>query len=97
MVFELINRGEHLTHEGLQQIVNLRASMNLGLSDELKEAFPDVKPVLRPLIVDQKIQDPNWVAGFVSGENNKINVTTENTDLVIWGKNLSSTAIPPLL
>jgi hypothetical protein len=28
----------------------------------------------------------------MSGENNKINVTTENTDLLIGGKNLSSTA-----
>ena len=37
---ELIERGEHLTLEGLRLIVALKASMNQGLSDELKLAFP---------------------------------------------------------
>jgi hypothetical protein len=32
--------------------------MNLGSSNELKEAFPDILPVSRPLVVDQKIKDP---------------------------------------
>lgn len=36
----MIMRKEHLTHEGLIAIVNIRASLNLGLSGELKEAFP---------------------------------------------------------
>ena len=40
-VVDLINRKEHLTFEGLQQIVNLRASINNGLSSKLTEAFPD--------------------------------------------------------
>lgn len=38
------------------------------MSDELKAAFPDVIPVARSLAVDQEIKDPNWVAGFTSGE-----------------------------
>ena len=38
--------------------------MNLGLSDVLKTAFPDITPVVRPLVVDQEIKDPNWLAGF---------------------------------
>jgi hypothetical protein len=38
--------------------------MNRGLSDELKTAFPDITPVVRPLVVDQEIKDPNWLAGF---------------------------------
>jgi hypothetical protein len=57
-VVDLMKNKKHLTKEGLQQIVNLRASMNLGLSDKLKKAFPDVIPVKRPLVVDQKIKDP---------------------------------------
>ena len=35
----------HLTTDGLQQIVNIRASMNLGLSDTQKTHFPDYQKV----------------------------------------------------
>ena len=63
----MINK-EHLTNEGLYKIVAIKASMNLGLSDELKKAFPNIVPVPRPLVVDQVIKSPHWVAGFTSGE-----------------------------
>lgn len=66
--FELTSNKKHLTKEGLQQIVNLKASINNGLSAELKEAFPDTIPVQRPLIIDQAIQNPHWLAGFAAGE-----------------------------
>ena len=36
--------------EGLIKIVAIKASMNWGLSEELKKAFPNVVPVVRPLI-----------------------------------------------
>jgi hypothetical protein len=62
---ELINKGEHLTAEGLGKIVAIKASLNLGLSAVLTEAFPNITPVARPEIVDQEISDPNWLAGFV--------------------------------
>lgn len=42
-VIEKIKNREHLTDVGVQEIVNIRASMNKGLSDELKEAFPNTK------------------------------------------------------
>lgn len=32
--FLLIKNKEHLTKEGLKKIISIRASMNLGLSDE---------------------------------------------------------------
>lgn len=67
-IVEIISRGEHLTTKGLQQIVNLRASMNNGLSDKLKEAFPNTEPVQRPSVVAQEIKDPHWLAGFTDGE-----------------------------
>jgi hypothetical protein len=35
----------HLTEEGLLQIINLRASINLGLSNLHKSNFPNYKPV----------------------------------------------------
>jgi len=38
------------------------------LSNKLLEAFPNVTPWPRDLITKQKILDPEWIAGFVSGE-----------------------------
>jgi hypothetical protein len=66
---EKINRKEHLTTEGLQKIVNLKASMNFEvLSDNLLSAFPNTVAVSRPTVKDPVIYDPEWVSGFVEGE-----------------------------
>jgi len=61
-------RGSHLTMEGLKKLISIKASMNKGLNAQLKEAFPDVIPIVRPLIQDLSIPDPQWVTGFTSGE-----------------------------
>jgi hypothetical protein len=50
---------EHLTDDGFKEILSIRASMNLGLSDELKIAFPNIIPASRPLTVDSEVIDPN--------------------------------------
>jgi hypothetical protein len=67
---EKIKRKEHLTEEGLKKIVAIKASMNNGLSSELKLAFPSIIPVPRPVVEGQKITAlrPHWVAGFTTGE-----------------------------
>lgn len=67
-VIELMSKKAHL--EGLYQIINIKAAMNLGLSDDINSNFNSVKiiPVSRPLIMNDNIPDPNWVAGFVTGE-----------------------------
>jgi hypothetical protein len=44
----MMQRGEHLTIEGLQKIINIRASINKGLSPLLREAFPNNIAVVRP-------------------------------------------------
>lgn len=67
-IVDKMDKREHLTEVGLQSIINLRASLNKGLSPSLKEAFPNSVPVLRPLVEDKNIPDPQWVAGFTSGE-----------------------------
>ena len=67
-VVKLINNKMHLTEEGLLQIINLRASINLGLSNLQKSNFPNYKPVARPVINTTKIPDPNWITGFVIAE-----------------------------
>ncbi len=64
----LIQNREHTTIEGLNKIVAIKAAMNLGLSDELKAVFTDITLVPRPNILDCKIKDPNWLAGFANGE-----------------------------
>ena len=58
----------HNTVAGLQNVVNIRASLNNGLSDNLKAAFPNTIPVVRPLVENQNIPDPNWLSGFMTGE-----------------------------
>lgn len=79
----LIKNKEHLTIEGIQKIVNLRASINLGGSESLKEAFPNTVPVERPVIEDIAIDDPYWLAGFASGEACfSVNIYKSKTKLV---------------
>lgn len=66
--YERIKRGEHLNLEGFKKLVELKASINNGLSDSVKTAFPDIIPVERPKIKCQWLPNPEWLAGFVSGE-----------------------------
>ena len=65
-VIMMMVRKEHLTQDGLEKIVALKANLNLGLSDKLKAAFPNTVP--RPIVKNQPILDPQWLAGFTSGE-----------------------------
>ena len=65
----LMSRGEHLTYEGLQKIINIRATLNKGLTLVLKEAFPNTVGVLRPSLPESALTlHPQWVSGFVSGD-----------------------------
>lgn len=42
-VVMIMHKKEHLTNEGIQTIVNIRATLNKGLTPVLKEAFPMVR------------------------------------------------------
>lgn len=68
MALNLVKNKEHLTTEGLRKIVGIKASINNGLSDSLKAAFSNILPVKRPCVLGCKITNPNWLAGFASGE-----------------------------
>jgi hypothetical protein len=46
-IIYLMNKGEHLNKDGLIKIVNLKASLNKGLSDKLKIDFPNAIKVER--------------------------------------------------
>jgi LAGLIDADG endonuclease len=65
----IMKRKEHLTDEGVQAIVSKRASINLGITDDLKVTFPNIIPAKRPeVLFKKKIPHSEWVAGFTSAE-----------------------------
>ena len=61
----LLLNNEHNTLEGLQKIVNYRASLNWGLPEILKESFPQTLPAQREKF-NYNIENilPDWVSGF---------------------------------
>jgi LAGLIDADG DNA endonuclease family protein len=65
----IMQRGEHLTIEGIQKIVNIRASLNKGLTTVLKTAFPNSIPFsILPVPLNNTKLHPQWIAGFTSGD-----------------------------
>jgi hypothetical protein len=67
-IVEIMTKKEHLSIEGLHKIINIKASMNLGLSENLKSEFNNINPIDRPIINTKNIKHPNWITGFVNGE-----------------------------
>ena len=53
--------GRHTNLDGLQEIVNIRASLNRGLTERLLLAFPQTIPVIRPIVgeADQRFHIPH--------------------------------------
>ena len=80
---KLFNNKAHLTVEGLNQLVNIKASMNLGLSDILKSEFASHTPVQRPVInYDNLRLNPYWISGFISAEGNfDVRIPSTNSKL----------------
>jgi LAGLIDADG endonuclease len=69
--FDIINDKKHLIIEGLHELISIRASLNKGLTERLKLAFPSIKPVVRPETPNFSFKPNNsdinyWIAGFVS-------------------------------
>ena len=65
----IMQRGEHLTIEGIQKIVNIRASLNKGLTTVLKTAFPNCIPFsILPVPLNNTKLHPQWIAGFTYGD-----------------------------
>lgn len=66
--FEIIKQGEHLTENGLLKIISLKTNLNLGLPQNLIEAFPKIVPITKPDYIFKGIPDPFWISGFTSGD-----------------------------
>jgi hypothetical protein len=68
-VVNLMEEGKHLTLEGLNKIVSIKAMLNnREISDKLKLALPKIEPILRPEIQNRKIKNLHWLAGFTDAE-----------------------------
>lgn len=65
--FNVIKDKKHLTDEGLLKIVQIKSSLNRGLSENLKKQFK-ININEKPKFKFEGIPDPYWVAGFTSGD-----------------------------
>lgn len=79
----VIERSDDRGVEGLNLIVNIKASMYLGLSEMLKSEFAGYTPVERPVINSDNVYlDPDGVSGFVSAEENfDVRIPSTNSKL----------------
>jgi len=60
---------EHLTLEGLEKLISIKGAINNGLPDKLRQAFPNVIPMVRPNYLPSKNSlNPQWVSGFTEGD-----------------------------
>lgn len=74
---------EHSTLEGVQKAINIKSSMNKGLSENLKESFPNTIPMEKSgnsinNSINNNSLHPDWVAGFSTGESNFFIVTQKS-------------------
>lgn len=66
-IVSIMQMKEHLTLQGIQKIINIKATLNFGLSKELQLMFPETIPVLRrrPLRETCVISHSQWIAGLL--------------------------------
>jgi NADH:ubiquinone oxidoreductase subunit K len=71
-IVSLMSENKHTTLEGLKEILEYRASLNWGLSKNLKEYFPSIVPIKIVEIEDNILSklSSNWIAGFSAGDSN---------------------------
>jgi len=77
----IIANKEHLTLQGFKKIVSNKAIMNLGLSNNLKTAFPNIISLVRPLYISNNLLNPNWINGFITGDGS-FNITINKKNQV---------------
>lgn len=65
---KLYQDNEHLNKEGLNKILNFKASLNKGIPESILPYFPFIQEVPRVKVVLPKLIDYNWLSGFFSGD-----------------------------
>lgn len=64
----MINK-EHLTEIGFNRLLSIKSVFSKGLSDTIKEIYPDVIPIEKPQHkVSSSLLDPYWITGFVQAD-----------------------------
>jgi hypothetical protein len=58
-IVQLLKENAHLNKAGLERIVNIKASLNKGISEYMKSQFSQIKPVSREIIETTKISHPH--------------------------------------
>jgi hypothetical protein len=71
--FEIYSNKLHLTNEGLEKLFEIKAILNKYISQDNKQTLDknlidNINPIVRPLVIDQIIKSPHWLAGFTSGD-----------------------------
>lgn len=66
--FKIEQKRTSYFERGEEEIIALRANLNLGLAPNLKSLFPFVVSVPRSIPSNLEIKDPNWIVGFAEGE-----------------------------
>lgn len=67
-IVKLINKDKHKNKNGIAEILNIRASLNLGISETLNIYFPNITKVERSIVNIPTTIDYDWLAGFFSGD-----------------------------
>nr|QCW06953.1 hypothetical protein [Drechslerella brochopaga] len=68
-IVNLIIQNQHKTEQGFKKIVELRASLNNGLTGELLKVFSKENFLIkRPEVELAKDIDLTWIVGFIDGE-----------------------------
>ncbi len=67
-IVAILDKKQRLTNQEFEETLSLRANLNLGMSEKLKTAFPNVIAVTRPDVPLREIYHPYWLTGFIDGE-----------------------------
>nr|AER27908.1 LAGLIDADG endonuclease [Phialocephala helvetica] len=69
-IVNLMSKKSHLSLEGAQSIINIRASMNNGVTKNFLNNYPNTVPVVLPSVNSLGANDINahWFAGFTDAE-----------------------------
>jgi LAGLIDADG endonuclease/Cytochrome C oxidase subunit II, periplasmic domain len=80
--YNIMATKEHFNYQGMTKLAALKNLTNLGLSDSLKEAFPDFNISLIDTMSDNFKGIPHgmWVAGFASGDGSFYTKLTQYKD-----------------
>lgn len=76
--FNIIKLNEHLTEKGISELIEIKSTLNKGLSEKLKHNFSKIDLLERVEFKFEGIPSPYWIAGFVSGDGS-FNIKTTKT------------------